>query len=156
MKIGVYVVKNDPLPKLLKLKEVNITKEQLKSYEDIVEIFNNNLSMDKLSSENIYALSLTFGMNPKGIIHVASGKCDSCDADLRGLAIGLLLTGAEQFICFHNHPGGNKAITDKDIQLTKTYREIGDLIGIKFLNHIMITQNYFDYCDDKYDEIPFV
>ena len=155
MKISVYTIINNPLPQLYKVNKFSVTKEELESYGNIVNMLNKNLKVDKLSSENIYALSLTYGMIPRGIIHVSSGKCDSCDVNIRDLAIGLLLTGAEQFICFHNHPGGNREISVSDLKLTEQYRTLGKIIGIEFLKHIMITQDYFDYCEEDDDELPF-
>lgn len=157
MKIGIYDVINNPLPQLYKLKEIEVNLKDFEYDEYIVNLLNKHLKMDKLSSENIYALSLTYGNIPRGIIQVSIGKCDSVDGDLRKMAIGLLLTGAEQFMCFHNHPGGNKNISTDDIKITKKYKEIGDLIGIHFCRHIMITQNYYGYCkdEDNIEDIPF-
>lgn len=157
MKIGVYDIINNPLPQLYTLKEIKIIQNKLENDEDIVQMLNSHLQMDKLNSEHIYALSLTYNLIPRGIIQVSIGKCDGCEVDLRSLAIGLLLTGAEQFMCFHNHPGGCKNISDADINLTNKYIELGNIIGIHFLKHIMITQNYFTYCINKKenDYIPF-
>lgn len=156
MKLGVYDIINNPLPQLNLIKEIEVNKKDFEYDEDIVKIMNKHLKMDKLSSENIYALSLTKGGLPRGIIHVSKGKCDSAECDMRGLAIGLLLTGAESFMCFHNHPGGSKEISDNDINATKNYKELGNLIGVYLIRHIMITQNFFSSCEDPGDSyIPF-
>lgn len=156
MKIGVYDIINNPLPQLYLIKEINVNSNDFDSDENIVYMLNRHLKMDKLNSEHIYALSLTYSNNPKGIIQISVGKCDSCDADLRGLATGLLLTGAEQFMCFHNHPGGNRNISEADIKLTQRYKELENTIGIRFIRHIMITQDYYANCIDYNDNhIPF-
>lgn len=155
MKLGIYNIINNPLPKLNKLKEFENKQEIFEYDDDIVSLMNKNLYIDKLSSEYIYAFGFTYAMKPKGIIYVSSGTCDGCQPNMRDLAIGLLLIGAEQFICFHNHPGGNKGISKADINLSEEYRKVGDLIGIHFLKHIMITQGYYDYCEDKNSYLPF-
>lgn len=155
MRINIYNIINDPLPKLNKIHGFNAEIKLFQKEEDIVSVLNKELKIDKLSSEHIYALSLTYGLIPKGIIQVGVGTCDGCEANLRDLAIGLLLTGAEQFICFHNHPGGNKNISNADIELTQKYKAIGDLIGIEFIKHIMITQNYYTECADNTTTILF-
>ena len=149
MKIGVYDVINDPLPQLYKIKEININQQDFEYDEDIVKIFNKHLKMNKLDSEHMYALSLTYGLIPKGIIQVSMGDNNGCKPNLRGLAIGLLLTGAEQFMCFHNHPGGNKNISNKDKILTEQFDMLGDCIGIQFLRHIMITKDYYCICEEE-------
>lgn len=157
MKLGIYDVINNPLSQLYVIKEINVKESDFKSDDSIVKVLNEHLQMNKLNSEHIYALSLTYGLIPKGIIQVSVGKCDKCEPDIRKLAIGLLLTGAEQFICFHNHPGGNKKISDADRNLTSIYKKLGNTIGVEFCKHIMITQNYFDYCENimEINEVPF-
>lgn len=146
MKIGVYNIINDPLAKLNLEREIDIEKEDLEEIDNIVEVLNKQLLFNKLSSEHIYAVGMTYGLIPKGIIHVSSGTCEGVEVDLRGLATGLLLMGAEQFICFHNHPGGNDKVSEEDIELTDTYTRLGKLIGIYCLDHIMVEQNNWHYC----------
>lgn len=94
-------------------------------------------------------MSLTYSLIPRGIIQVSSGDNKGSKNNLRGLAIGLLLTGAEQFMCFHNHPGGSKKISQSDILSTEKYDELGDTIGIDFIRHIMITKNYYCNCEEE-------
>lgn len=158
MKVGVYDIINDPLPKLLLIKEINISNKDLEDDDNVVDMMNKYFKMNKLTSEYAYALALTNGLIPKGIIYISSGNCSGVEIDYRKLAMGLLLIGAERFMCFHNHPGGNKKISDGDKEVTNHYNELGRVIGIDFLRHIMITQNTYKYCDDRYDEdyyIPF-
>lgn len=150
MKLGVYNIINDPLPKLNKIRDINVEIKEFEYEHDIVGFMNRELKMDKLSSEHIYALSLTFDMKPRGIIQVAVGKCDECEIDMRELATGLLLTGAEQFMCFHNHPGGAREIPDTDKRVSGHYERLGDLIGVEFDRHIMITQGYYAVCEPIY------
>ena len=156
MHIEVYDIINDPLPQLYLINTIEIDDGYISDDKQIVDIFNNYLKMNKLSSEHIYALSLTYGFIPKGIIQVSVGKADKCELNEKILATGLLLTGAEQFICLHNHPGGVKDVSSLDVKLTMEYKKIGELIGIDFLRHIMITQDFCTYCDEEDDlDIPF-
>jgi len=51
-------------------------------------------------------------------------------------------------IFIHNHPSGDPAPSDEDIQITKRLFEVGKLIGIRCLDHIVIGQgNYFSFAD---------
>lgn len=153
MNIGIYDIVNDPLPQLNKIKDINVNLNDFKSDKDIVKLFNKHLKMDKLISEHIYGLSLTYALIPKGIIQVAVGKSDKCMMDSRTLAAGLLLTGAEQFMMFHNHPGGSKIISQADIRMSNEYERIGNLLSIDFIRHIMITKDYWAYCHDENTDI---
>lgn len=146
LKVGLYDIINDPIPKLYKIKDLNISKGVMEYDSEIVNELNDNLLLDKLSSEHVYVLSLTYGNYPRGIVQLSIGKCDESSVDMRNLAIALLLTGAEQFMCFHNHPGGNKIISKSDMLLTDKFLDLGELLDIKFIRHLMITRNYYCEC----------
>lgn len=45
---------------------------------------------------------------------------------------------AAAFICVHNHPSGDPTPSNEDIEVTKRLRECGDLVGVDFLDHIII------------------
>jgi DNA repair protein RadC len=155
MEIQIYDIINNPLPQLYTLKTIKVKESDFLQDDSIVKIMNKYLLMDKLASEHIYALGLTYSLIPKGIIQVSIGEPDGCVVNLKQLATGLLLMGTEQFICFHNHPGGMKKISKADRELTDKYKEIGQLLNIDFLNHIMITKDYYDYCESDKKEIIF-
>ena len=148
MNINVYTIINNPLPELYSIKNFDVNLNEFNYDEDIVKMLNKNLKMDKLSSEHIYALGLNYNMIPKGIIQVSIGNNYESNVDIRDLATGLLLIGAEQFMMFHNHPSGNKEVSIHDKILTSKYIEVGDLIGISFIRHLMITENYYCKCEE--------
>ncbi|MDA2924024.1 DNA repair protein RadC [Acidobacteria bacterium AH-259-L09] len=51
-------------------------------------------------------------------------------------------------IFIHNHPSGDPAPSQEDLQITKRLCEVGKLIGIKCLDHIIIGQGrYFSFAD---------
>ena len=155
MKCELYDILNNPKPTLRTIKSFNVHEDVFQYDTSIVEFLNRSLQIDKLSAEHIYALSLDASLTPKGLILVSIGKCDSCELNMKALATGLLLTGAEQFMCFHNHPGGSKTVSYNDRVMTNRYRELGQLLDISFLKHIMITQGYYTICEDV-DESGYV
>lgn len=53
------------------------------------------------------------------------------------------LLGASALICIHNHPGGNVLPSKQDIEITNNLVDVGNLLGIKVLDHIII-------CKEKY------
>ena len=48
---------------------------------------------------------------------------------------------ANSIILVHNHPSGNTDPSKEDIEITKKLKKIGDFIGIKLLDHIIIGKN---------------
>ena len=59
------------------------------------------------------------------------------------------LTAGLTFI--HNHPSGDPGPSQEDIQITQRLCEVGKLIGIRCLDHIIIGQGrYFSFADQGY------
>lgn len=46
---------------------------------------------------------------------------------------------AASIIVVHNHPGGSLEPSNADVEVTKRLREVGVLVGIKLLDHIILT-----------------
>jgi DNA repair protein RadC len=52
-------------------------------------------------------------------------------------------------IFVHNHPSGDPAPSQEDIQVTKRLCEVGKLIGIRCLDHVVVGQGrYFSFADE--------
>lgn len=52
-------------------------------------------------------------------------------------------------ICAHNHPSGDPTPSAQDIQLTHRLEEVGELIGIKILDHLIIGEECFISLKEK-------
>jgi len=50
---------------------------------------------------------------------------------------------AAAVIAVHNHPSGNVSPSDADIKITNQFKEAGNILGIDFLDHIIIAKNKF-------------
>ncbi len=60
------------------------------------------------------------------------------------------LLSASSIICVHNHPSGNINPSNNDIIMTKQLIEVGKILGIKVLDHIIIGKdNYFSFNDNN-------
>ncbi len=54
---------------------------------------------------------------------------------------------AAALILVHNHPSNNVNPSNEDIDITKRLKEIGDLIGIDIIDHVIIGNNdFFSFC----------
>jgi DNA repair protein RadC len=57
---------------------------------------------------------------------------------------------ATSMILFHNHPSGNLTPSEADYSLTKKFKEIGKLIDIQILDHIIVGDaGYFSFGDES-------
>lgn len=60
------------------------------------------------------------------------------------------LLSASGIICIHNHPSGNVNPSNNDIIMTKQLVEVGKILGIKVLDHIIIGKNnYYSFNDNN-------
>ncbi|MDA2933707.1 DNA repair protein RadC [Acidobacteria bacterium AH-259-D05] len=50
-------------------------------------------------------------------------------------------------IFMHNHPSGDPAPSEEDIGITRRLCEVGKIVGIRCLDHIIIGQGYFSFAD---------
>lgn len=50
---------------------------------------------------------------------------------------------ATNVILAHNHPSGNCEPTEEDLEITRSLKKAGDVLGIEILDHIIIAENNF-------------
>lgn len=54
-----------------------------------------------------------------------------------------ILENATGIFIFHNHPSGGLTPSQDDKEVTERIREAGDIIGIKLIDHIIVSQEGF-------------
>ena len=61
----------------------------------------------------------------------------------RELFKGAILRSANSIILAHNHPSGSLEPSDEDISTTKKLINCGELLGIKILDHVIVSDKGF-------------
>lgn len=100
-------------------------------------------SMLKECNERVIALYLNGRNQLLDSKEIASGGGNSTSIDMRLLIKRALELMASGIILVHNHPSGNLSPSNADIVATKTVRSACDLMGIKLLDHVIITENEY-------------
>lgn len=60
------------------------------------------------------------------------------------------LLSASGIICVHNHPAGSVFPSKEDISFTNKLVEIGELLGVKIIDHVIITNNnYYSFFENN-------
>ncbi len=60
------------------------------------------------------------------------------------------LLGASAIICIHNHPSGNPIPSKQDFEITNNLIEVGKVLGIKIIDHIIICKNnYYSFLENN-------
>lgn len=56
---------------------------------------------------------------------------------------------ASSIICVHNHPSGNVLPSREDVNLTHKLKDIGELFGIKLVDHVIVgINNYYSFLEN--------
>lgn len=60
------------------------------------------------------------------------------------------LLGASAIICVHNHPSGNPLPSKQDYDITNNLIEVGKILGIKIVDHLIICKNnYYSFLENN-------
>ena len=104
----------------------------------------------------VVVMSLTTKMESLAVEVVAVGGLDVCCFDVRNIFKHSLLNNAACILCFHNHPSGDSTPSKEDIQVTRRLKEVGDILGIRLVDHIIIgEENYFSFKEHgEFDDKP--
>jgi DNA repair protein RadC len=100
--------------------------------------------MDALDREHFVALHLD-GQNrliAKETISV--GSLNQTVVHPREVFKAAIVNSSAALILIHNHPSGNPAPTYEDIEITNRLVEVGEVVGIKILDHIIFGER--NYC----------
>lgn len=104
----------------------------------------------KADQETLWVLGMNGAKkNPTQRIY-SYGGISSALVDPKILFRRLLQAGCVGFIIAHNHPSGEVRPSEEDIALTKRIREIAEIIGIDFLDHLIIgDMGYYSFREVK-------
>ena len=75
---------------------------------------------------------------------ISEGGIANAYVDLRIIFQAALLANATHIIIAHNHPSGSLKPSTDDINLTNRIKRAGDVMNIKLLDHIILTEG--GYC----------
>lgn len=83
-----------------------------------------------------------------GYSKISSGGTASTIVDAKVIFTKALLAGGHSIILSHNHPSGNLSASNEDITLTKQLVKAGNILDIKVLDHLILTdKGYISMAD---------
>lgn len=96
--------------------------------------------------EEFVLLCLNGAHEVLGWVKLHTGGFNQSPVDLR-LVLGVaLLTASSAVIVAHNHPSGNLTPSPEDVALTRRLKEAGALIGVRVLDHLILTRDgYYSF-----------
>ncbi|WP_213809899.1 JAB domain-containing protein [Jeotgalicoccus sp. WY2] len=72
---------------------------------------------------------------------VFKGSTNTCIVDPKCLYSRALKCSASAVIVAHSHPSGDPTPSNEDIEVTKRLKEVGEIVGVVFLDHIILGDN---------------
>ena len=124
--------------------------EKMDSPEGVAEFLRRVLPDN--SREHFMALYLDGANKVIAFSVVSTGTANTCHIHPREIFQRAYLTGAVSIIVGHNHPSGQIQPSHEDRTLTTRLVEIAKLLGIKILDHVIVTDDDF-YSFSKTDEL---
>jgi DNA repair protein RadC len=108
--------------------------------DDVAEFL--RASIGKSSQETFLVLGLDVRQRLQMIRTVAMGSLASVQVHPREVFRPLVQAGMHAVILVHNHPSGEPEPSDADVELTQRMVEVGRVLGIPVLDHMVVTRTH--------------
>ena len=133
--------------KMVKESSFLYQTRQILSPNDAYEMIKEQL--EGLDREQFIIACLNTKNEPTNITVVSVGTLNKAIIHPREVFKTAILSNAASIMAFHNHPSGETTPSQQDIQLTNRLYEVGELLGIKLLDHLIIGDGSFTSLKEK-------
>lgn len=125
-------------------------RPQLKRVSDVVEFLKQNWDENRIELvEQFKVILMNRNHRVLGIYEASSGGVTGTVADPKLIFTAALKMNACSLIISHNHPSGNLDPSEADKRVTQKIKDGADLLDMKLLDHIIITnEGYFSFADE--------
>lgn len=123
------------------------SKEPMNNPDAAIRVMNEFLS--QMDRELFCIVNLQADLTPINMNIVSVGSLNEALINPREIFKSAILSNAHSMMLIHNHPSGNLAPSTSDIQTTARMQELGELIGISLVDHIITGRdgNYYSFRD---------
>jgi DNA repair protein RadC len=116
---------------------------------DVYAHFRERLASER--RERFYAVLLDNKHRKIKDIAVSEGSLTASLVHPRDVFAPVVRESAAAVIFVHNHPSGDPTPSKEDIEITRRLREVGDIMGVRVLDHIVIGRGkYVSFVEDGY------
>ena len=100
--------------------------------------------------EILLSVMLTVRNDLIGVETVSIGSITASTTTPRDIFKSAILANAVAIIVCHNHPSGELIPSKNDIEITKQLIAAGDILGIKVLDHLIVSNQGYKSLRDHY------
>jgi len=124
------------------------------SAEDLHELLMRELDDEPV--ESMLTVILNSNLQVTGIYVVARGSEDSVETLPVDVIRPVIASGSNRFIVVHNHPAQPPEPSADDFDYTRALAEVADLLGLEFVDDLIIGDGDYFSMADEYDDFPEV
>jgi len=122
--------------------------EKITSSKDVFRIMHSHIG--DLDHEQFWVLMLNNSNKVIFKLPLSKGGITATMVDTRLLFKNALAQGATALVLAHNHPSGTLQPSEADKSITQKIKHAGELLDIKVLDHIIVTEKtYFSFADES-------
>lgn len=96
------------------------------------------MKLHEMPEEHFCVIALSARGNIIGFNEVSKGDLTSSPVHPREVFKAAIIQNAGSICCLHNHPSGDSAPSEADVQTTNRLAEAGLLLGIPLIDHIIV------------------
>lgn len=115
----------------------------IRSPRDAHHIIETVLDLEHEAAEKFGILTLNTKNAIAGVHVLSVGSLNAAVVHPREVFKAAILNNAASIICFHNHPSGDPTPSQEDLSLTRRLVEVGAVMGIEVLDHVIIGEQRF-------------
>ncbi len=101
--------------------------------------------------EMLLSIMLTVKNDLIGVETVSIGSITASTTTSRDVFKSAILANAVAIIVCHNHPSGDLTPSNEDIKITKHLTAAGELLGIKVLDHLIVSNQGYKSLRDHHE-----
>ncbi len=118
--------------------------------KDVFDLFHNRLKNEK--QEHFYIVMLNTKNHIIGEQLISRGILDASIIHPREIFKEAIKNSSSKILVVHNHPSGDPTPSKEDIEVTKKLIEIGEMINIHVLDHVIVgNEGFWSWIEKKKD-----
>ena len=129
-----------------------ISNEKMDSPKAAIHVMSEFLS--QMDRELVCVVNLQSDMKPINMNIVSMGALSESLVHPREMMKSAILSNAHSFMMIHNHPSGNLVPSKDDVLVTDRMHQVGELLGIQMVDHIITGRGNEYYSFHEKDTIP--
>jgi DNA repair protein RadC len=123
--------------------------EPFRSSSEVFHFYREQLG--SLKKEEFHVLLLDAKNRRIKDVRISEGSLTSSLVHPREVFNPVIRESAAAVILIHNHPSGDPSPSQEDLHITRRLREIGEVMGVKVLDHVIVGKGkYVSFVDDGY------